>query len=271
MAARRTARKKTPSRSAPTVPPEDEKRDRGRPTVYDDPWSKVTVVLTRPQIDFLDALLKDLKRKPSPKHPGKRAINRSTMIQALVESLMGSKVARAGAGKTRKVSLLARYLRDCLRAGAKALRKNGEEPDGPTTTEPTARRKPAEKPAKEKLAKGTSKLALGTPEASRRRPLVTRRKKRKAKSTDVPRTDKLREGLRGAIEEGYRAEDIARAAEVPLCDVQFYVKKHGAEDLDTPSAHTRAALTSWLNATVDEPSETSGDAEELGEEQELNF
>ena len=63
----------------------------GRPPIHDERWSKVSVVLFDRQIVELDQLLTDIRRK------SRKAINRASLIRALIDALFASGIDLSGA------------------------------------------------------------------------------------------------------------------------------------------------------------------------------
>ena len=63
----------------------------GRPPIHDERWSKVSVVLFDRQIVELDQLLADIRRK------SRTAINRASLIRALIDALLASGIDLSGA------------------------------------------------------------------------------------------------------------------------------------------------------------------------------
>lgn len=63
------------------VPPTGRKRKRGRPPIYDEAWTKATVVLFNRQIVFLDRLASNIRAQSG------AAISRAQLIRSLVDAL----------------------------------------------------------------------------------------------------------------------------------------------------------------------------------------
>jgi hypothetical protein len=61
-------------------------RRRGRPSLHEEAWSKVSVVLFDRQISRLDGITSSLR------HEAKRPVSRATLIRALIEALLQSRV-----------------------------------------------------------------------------------------------------------------------------------------------------------------------------------
>jgi hypothetical protein len=62
------------------------RRSRGRPHVHDEAWSKVSVVLFDRQVARLDDIADTIRSKTD------RSISRATLIRALVEALLESRL-----------------------------------------------------------------------------------------------------------------------------------------------------------------------------------
>jgi hypothetical protein len=71
----------TPTATTPTAP-----AGPGRPPVHDDAWTKVTVVLFNRQTDYLDDLIRDVRRAQRDQ-PRRIALTRAGLIRALVDAL----------------------------------------------------------------------------------------------------------------------------------------------------------------------------------------
>jgi hypothetical protein len=84
-----TATKPTAASSAQPGPTKKTK-GRGRPPVLNDDWHKVTVVLTRKQLVFLDNLSNSIRAKSG------AAVSRSEIIRALVDATDHGKIDLTG-------------------------------------------------------------------------------------------------------------------------------------------------------------------------------
>jgi hypothetical protein len=62
------------------------RRRRGRPHLHDEAWSKVSVVLFDRQVERLDCITDQIKGKTD------RPVSRATIIRALVEGLLESRL-----------------------------------------------------------------------------------------------------------------------------------------------------------------------------------
>jgi hypothetical protein len=93
------------SGSARNTPARIGKPARGRPRVHAERWSKVSLVLFDRQIAYLDHLSATIRRKTG------RAVNRTQIVRALIDALVGSGVNLSSAiSETDLVDRLTRKL-----------------------------------------------------------------------------------------------------------------------------------------------------------------
>lgn len=84
--------------------PRQDRRRPGRPRVHVEPWTKVTVVLFDRQIDFLDAIVSDIRKESG------AAVSRAQLIRAFVDAVSEASLDLTATASERdvKTAVLAR-------------------------------------------------------------------------------------------------------------------------------------------------------------------